>query len=282
MKKVINNHGLLQLLTKSTKPLAKLFMDKYITEIMPTITNTGKYISSDENMVKIKQLNKKINKLKEKVNNLSNENTLLEDKHKYQPSSNGYAYIHQTKCNVKGKSVKCYKFGVADEIKSRISSYKTGNPTYKMLYYIPLNFDKDQLEDCIASIIQPHQVKKRTETVSFISLTELKNTINNCAKIIAEHICYCDYCQNKLNFNDIDVHNCKDIAKLTYISLRSNKIKGSKKGTKKGTKNGSKKGSKKVKSSKSSKNGSKKESKKESKKVKSSNGSKKVKSSNGS
>jgi len=36
--------GLYQLLSNSTKPIAKLFMDKYFTEIMPQIRKTGKYI----------------------------------------------------------------------------------------------------------------------------------------------------------------------------------------------------------------------------------------------
>ena len=40
----------------STKPLAKQFMKKYIDEIMPSITTTGKYISSDADMKKIIKL----------------------------------------------------------------------------------------------------------------------------------------------------------------------------------------------------------------------------------
>ena len=37
----INESGLYQLLSHSTKPIAKLFMDKYFTEIMPQIRKTG-------------------------------------------------------------------------------------------------------------------------------------------------------------------------------------------------------------------------------------------------
>ncbi len=38
-----------QLLTNSTKPLAKIFMNKYINEIMPQIRKTGKFILDDGN-----------------------------------------------------------------------------------------------------------------------------------------------------------------------------------------------------------------------------------------
>jgi prophage antirepressor-like protein len=53
---MINNNGLFMVLSMSTKPLAKQFMKKYIDEIMPSITTTGKYISSDADMKKIIKL----------------------------------------------------------------------------------------------------------------------------------------------------------------------------------------------------------------------------------
>jgi prophage antirepressor-like protein len=39
----INESGLYQILSNSTKPIAKLFMNKYFTEIMPQIRKSGKY-----------------------------------------------------------------------------------------------------------------------------------------------------------------------------------------------------------------------------------------------
>ena len=41
---MINNNGLFYVLSKSKKPLARLFMNKYIEEIMPEITSIDKYI----------------------------------------------------------------------------------------------------------------------------------------------------------------------------------------------------------------------------------------------
>jgi hypothetical protein len=125
-----------------------------------------------------------------------------------------------------------------------------------MLYYIPLKIDMNQLETCIESIMMPHEVKKNNETVSFVSLKELKSTINNCAYMIANHVCHCNYCKKQIKFNDIDIHNCDDIGKLTYIRPKSSK--SSKKGYKLAkTSKSSKKGSKIAKTSKSSKKRSK-------------------------
>jgi prophage antirepressor-like protein len=41
--KLINEQGLYQILSNSTKPLAKLFMDKYINEIMPQTSTLKGY-----------------------------------------------------------------------------------------------------------------------------------------------------------------------------------------------------------------------------------------------
>ena len=240
------------LLSLSKKDLAKQFMKQYIDEIMPTITKTGKYISSKEDMNKIKALNKKISKLRNKVTKLKDENEFLDNKHRYHPSSNGYAYINQTNCIVNGKNHKCYKFGITKNIKSRIKPYKTGNPTFKMLYYIPLNVDINQLETCIMSILMPHEVKKNNETISFTNLKELKKRIKQCASIIADHVCHCNYCKQQMKFNNIDLHNCEEMEKVTFINPRLSKESKGSKGSK-----GSKKGSKLAKMSKGSKKGSK-------------------------
>ena len=61
---MINNNGLFYVLSKSKKPLAQLFMNKYIEEIMPEITSTGRYMSSKNDIYKIKKLNNKILELK--------------------------------------------------------------------------------------------------------------------------------------------------------------------------------------------------------------------------
>lgn len=56
--KFINESGLYELLSKSTKPLARIFMDKYFTDIMPEIRKNGQYILSKQDNDKTKEINK--------------------------------------------------------------------------------------------------------------------------------------------------------------------------------------------------------------------------------
>ena len=82
----INEYGLYEVLTKSTKPLAKIFLTKYLTEIMPQIRKTGKYISNKNDMNKIKKLNDKIDNYKTELN-------YYNDKYEFIPSAFGYIVI---------------------------------------------------------------------------------------------------------------------------------------------------------------------------------------------
>lgn len=212
--KMINNNGLFMLLSISTKPLAKIFMQKYLEDIMPKITKTGIYISSQEDMEKINELNNKIDQLQDKITNLSEENDFLESKHRFVASENGYGYIHRTDCINNGVKTKCYKFGVTKNIKKRIAQYKTGNPTYKMLYYMPLDFDMFQLESCVEAVLKPHQIKANNETLTFISLIKLKEVINKCANLIMSHMCSCKYCKTKTTLKK---NKCKKNNNLKFI-----------------------------------------------------------------
>jgi prophage antirepressor-like protein len=97
--KFINESGLYQLLSHSTKPIAKLFMDKYFTEIMPQIRKTGKYEVNKEEMTKIKKLSQKIDLYKEELKH--------HEKFKFEKSDNGYFYISENIIINKGKEIKC-------------------------------------------------------------------------------------------------------------------------------------------------------------------------------
>jgi len=55
----INEPGLYELLSVSTKPLAKVFMKKYYTEIMPKIRQSGTFTVNEKEKEKINELNKK-------------------------------------------------------------------------------------------------------------------------------------------------------------------------------------------------------------------------------
>ena len=95
------------------------------------------------------------------------------------------------------------------------------------------------------------------DTICHLTLTELKDSILNCIKLIDNHICHCMVCKKTYKFKNLDTHKCYDKSKFIDIDI-NNKIKES-------SKKVSKKSSKKV-SKKSSKKSSKKLSKKLSKK----------------
>lgn len=94
--KFINEFGLYSLLTKSNKPVAKLFLQKYLIEIMPEIRKTGKYIVTNSEQTKI-------NKLNEKIENYKTELNYYDNKYKFVTSPHGYIYINEDKQIKNGK-----------------------------------------------------------------------------------------------------------------------------------------------------------------------------------
>ena len=223
---MINHEGLFYILSKSKKPIAKLFMNKYITEIMPSISKTGKYISSNNEQ-------KKIDKINEKLNNIKNENNYLNNNYDFKTYDNGYIYIYELDCIKNGKNIKCYKFGITKDMKSRYKNYLTGNPKIKLLCYAILDIDIKQLENCVKNITSKHAIKNNVETIKINSLLELKNIILDCYDIIKNHTCNCVICNKKYKFNNIDKHLCNN--NIEFISFKKNKI--IKKNSKKNNKN---------------------------------------------
>jgi len=72
----INETGLNFILMKSNKKIAKDFIKKYISEIMPEIRKTGEFILDKQSKKKLEKINNKLNKIKhenkELINNLRN------------------------------------------------------------------------------------------------------------------------------------------------------------------------------------------------------------------
>lgn len=244
----INESGLYELLTKSTKPTAKTFLNKYFTDIMPQIRKTGKYISNKNDMNQIKKLNDKISNYKTELN-------YYNDKYKFEPSTYGYIYICEDNQIKNGIKIKCYKAGYDFDMEKRMREYKVGNFKYKLLTYIPLKIDRKQIEKCIKMRLKPHLTKLITDTICWTSLTKLKSDIIDCINFNYQHICHCAKCSKVYNINLLDKHSCNVANVKDFIDYKGqqNTIKKlSKKYSKKISKKSSKKISKKL-SKKSSK-----------------------------
>jgi prophage antirepressor-like protein len=196
----INESGLYQLLTNSTKPIANEFKDELFSNILPSIRETGYYKEASKKNNKIIDLNKKLIK---KIQKIEEENNYYEDKHVYKPTKNSYIYI--LKKNIGRK--KCFKIGYTDDIEKRLKVYKTGM-SMKIIFYIPIIFDGKQMEDCVKSINKLHKLKIKTDDLCYISLKQLKDSIADCIKMLKVHICNCTFCKKKFKINNIDKHVC--------------------------------------------------------------------------
>jgi prophage antirepressor-like protein len=115
----INESGLYEVLSISTKPLAKIFMNKYFQEIMPKIRKTGQFILN-------KSDKQKLDKLNNTINNYKQEMTYYNDKYKFVSSENGHLYINEDNTIKNGKEIKCFKIGYATDMKKRLGEYKVG------------------------------------------------------------------------------------------------------------------------------------------------------------
>ena len=195
--KMINESGLNYILSKSNKPLAKLFMDKYIKDIMPEIRKTGKYVLDDSNKKKLDIINKKLEEVeKDNLDLLNNQRNII------YPIGKALYVIIFVKNNKR-----YYKIGYTKNLNRRLKTYNTSFP-YKILfdYYILVNNEK--IDKCIKKIMKNEEFIKNKEYYK----TSLNNTlafIKYCDDSLNE-IC-CGYCLKCYNFDKIKIHKCKYI-----------------------------------------------------------------------
>ena len=217
----INESALYEVLSISTKPLAKIFMNKYFVDIMPQIRKTGNYISNKNDLKKIKVLNNKLDNYKKELN-------YYDDKYNFEPSTFGYLYINENNQIKRGIKHKCFKVGFTLDMKKRVKEYKVGNFKHKLLAYIPLKIDRKQIEKCVKTRLKPHLTKIITDTVCYVSLTELKKEIIDCINFTNKHICHCVKCSKMYNLSTINKHKC-NLLKTSDIINYSKKSKNNSK-----------------------------------------------------
>jgi prophage antirepressor-like protein len=197
MSKMINNNGLYKLLSISKKELAKKFMDKYIDEIMPQITKTGKYISSKKDMELIKNLKNEINTLKNNNKVLMNNMTNI-----VYPIGSAIYIIKQIYNN---KTY--YKIGYTKNLNKRLHTYNTGLVN-KIHYNYYIIIDNPMIDNCIKKIMKNEEYIKNKEFYksSLISIIRFIKECHNTLNTIN-----CGFCHKKikLDYMKIKQHNCK-------------------------------------------------------------------------
>ena len=116
----INEAGLYELLSSSTKPLARILMDKYFSEIMPEIRKHGKYILDKNDQNKTDLINKELEQ-----ENLELKNNL---RNIVYPKGNALYLITKILHHKK-----YYKIGFTKDLNKRLKVYNTSLPN-KILY----------------------------------------------------------------------------------------------------------------------------------------------------
>jgi predicted GIY-YIG superfamily endonuclease len=193
--KMINNNGLFMLLSMSTKPLAKQFMEKYIDDIMPNIFNNGKYISSDKDMKKIKELNHKISELRHNTKTLINNQTNI-----IYPKGSAVYIIKQ---NYDNKTY--YKIGHTTNLNTRLHTYNTGSVN-KIHYNFYTLIKDSKIDSCIKKIMKDKEYIKNKEfyKTTLKSIFKFIHKCNNSVKTVC-----CGYCQKNMSFTTAECHKCK-------------------------------------------------------------------------
>jgi hypothetical protein len=142
-KKFINESGLYELLFISTKPLAKVFMDEYFTNIMPEIRKTGKYILDNKSKKKLNKINDKLDKIKNENKELiNNQRNIIYPKGK---ALYVIAKIHNNK--------KYFKVGYTKDLNKRLKVYNTSFP-YKIHYNYYVLVNDLLIDKCIKNIMK--------------------------------------------------------------------------------------------------------------------------------
>jgi prophage antirepressor-like protein len=190
----INESGLYEILSNSKKPLARLFMDKYFTDIMPEIRKHGKYILNMKDRTKTKNINKE---LKQEVIELKN--NLRNIVYPIGPAIYLITKILHHK--------KYYKIGITDDLNKRLKVYNTSQPNKIFFdYYVMVKNKK--IDNCVKNIMKNEEFIKNKEYY-LAKLSRILQFINSCDKSL-DKIC-CGYCLKCYRFNKIKQHKCKYI-----------------------------------------------------------------------
>ena len=192
--KMINEFGFNYVLSKSNKPLAVEFINKYINDIMIQIRKTGKYISSHEELIKIKKINQKLKKV-ENENNI-----LIQNQSNIIYPSGKHIYLIKQIYNEK----QFYKIGYTKNLNNRLKVYNTGNVNKIRFNYIIPIVDED-IDKCIKKIMKNKEWIKNKEYYKS-SLKKALLFIKECDNNIK--VILCGKCLNKSTLNKILLHKC--------------------------------------------------------------------------
>ena len=177
---MINESGLLVLLNRSNKSIAKDLTEELLSDVLPTLRKKGMYVLDSIEKKQMETITKKIKNYQTELKRTK--------KHSYpDKTSKGFIYIFKIKTIHNGQHKNCYKIGYTANLEKRIATYKTGNPDIELAHSENLHCNKKQLEKCIINLNTLKLLKNKTEVICDVSLDKIKEEIEDCKKLLEKY-----------------------------------------------------------------------------------------------
>ena len=192
--------GLFRLSIKSKQQKA-VKLQEWITDVvLPKLRMGGTFELEN----KVTLLEKKIKKITKVNKQLLSELDYIRNI-KYNPDTN-IMYILKIATSYRGKKTICYKLGITDNLKKRITVYKTGNTKINLINSFKLkNLKASIVEKCAKSVLRYKELKKNNE----IYCTNIKNIysiLQSCISSAEQLIGICHGCKQKIDIAKMKVH----------------------------------------------------------------------------
>ena len=192
---LINEVGLDFILIKSNKKIAQDFIRKYVSDIMPEIRKTGKFILDNKSK-------KKLDKINNKLTNIEYDNKDLINNQRNIVYPEGKALYVITKIH---NDKKYFKVGYTKDLNKRLKVYNTSFP-YKIFYNYYILVNDPQIDKCIKNIMKNEEFIKNKEYYK-TTLNKILKFVKLCDESLKK--IYCGYCLKCYSFSKIKLHKCK-------------------------------------------------------------------------
>jgi hypothetical protein len=170
-------------------------MDKYFTDIMPSIRKNGRYMLDKNNQLQLFNVNKKLKKIE------NNNKVLLNNQRNIVYPIGSALYVIIKIINSK----RYYKIGYTKDLNKRLKVYNTSFPN-KILFNYYVMIDNEEIDKCIKKLMKNEEFIKNKEYY-MTTLNKILRFIKTCDKSL-DTIC-CGYCLQCYNFDKIKSHQCK-------------------------------------------------------------------------
>ncbi|AYV83099.1 MAG: BRO-N domain protein [Hyperionvirus sp.] len=190
----INEPGLYELVTKSTKQIAIDFRTWLFNDVLPEIHKYGKYELSKKHQIEMEKTRKEMYALKQNVKNMKH------NAKKIKYPKGGAIYIIRPLAG----DPAFLKIGKTRDLEKRIRTYNTGVPdNMKLLYFLYVD-DPDGVETCLKTMLKKYQYRENKEYYK-CKKKIVVDAILKCDNFTRGEF-YCDKCTNLVDRCELSRH----------------------------------------------------------------------------